>query len=100
MKVPRVSTCKRRAGLLISHLWLFSLAPNQQNAAGIRTSGALPWQQTNASADGSSRIKAQHSSQQGGSGVGYLIKPPSWFPEPSAETAANQLGRLYNRAEM
>lgn len=77
-----------------------SWPPNQQNAAGIRTSGASPWQQTNASADGSSGIKAQHSSQQGGSGAGYLIKPPSRLPEPSAETAANRLGRLHERAEM
>lgn len=39
-------------------------AQNQQNAAGMRISVALPWQQTNARADGSSGIKAQRSSQQ------------------------------------
>lgn len=39
------------------------LAPNQQNATGI--SVTLPWQQTNARAEGSSRIRAQQSSQQG-----------------------------------
>lgn len=41
-------------------------APDQQNAAGMRISGASPWQQTNATAVGNSRIEAQRSSQQGG----------------------------------
>lgn len=53
---------------LTVHVWVslgVCWAQNQQNATGMRISVALPWQQTNARADGSSRIKAQRSSQRG-----------------------------------
>lgn len=59
-------------------------AQNQQNATGMRISADLPWQQRNARADGSSRIKAQHSSQRGRR-TEYLIRHPhllSWSPRP------------------
>lgn len=72
-------------------------APNQQNAAGMRISGASPWQQMNATAVGSSGNKAQRSSQQGGSGASYLIKLPSHLLEPSAERQQSQISPAGSR---
>lgn len=50
---------------LREHLLAVCWAQIQQNATGMRISVALPWQQRNARGDGSGRVKAQRSPQQG-----------------------------------